>query len=239
MTNASPAPSSKSLVLLSGGLDSSYGFWVEVQRQTVALAVTFDYGQRAVQPEIAAAAALCARAEIEHLIVRLPFFSLFSQSSLTDVRQPLPLRENVEIENLERSRVTMKSVWVPNRNGILLNIAAGIAEGRGLGRLVPGFNLEEASTFPDNSEAYIEALNHSFSLSTLHQVKVECHSTQMTKSEIARAALGAGLPLASLWPCYQAGPKWCGECESCQRSRRAFSEAGVPPEVLPWQGGGL
>ncbi len=225
---------SKSLVLLSGGLDSSFGFWREAQSASVALAITFDYGQRAAPAELKAAAALCERAGVEHLILKLPFFSLFSQSSLTDALKPLPIRDDVAIDNLVQSEATMKSVWVPNRNGIFLNIAAGVAEGRGIERVMPGFNIEEAATFPDNSEAYLQSLNQSFEFSTLGKVKVHCHSTAMSKTEIAVEGQKIQLPFELLWPCYQNGPTWCGDCESCLRSRRAFREAGVSDSQLPW-----
>ena len=51
-------------------------------------------------------------------------------------------------------------------NGIFLNIAAGFAEALSAQAVLPGFNKEEAATFPDNSVDFLESLNHSFSFST-------------------------------------------------------------------------
>ena len=141
--------------------------------------------------------------------------------------QKIPTGREVSIDDMERSTETMKAVWVPNRNGILLNIAAGFAEGLDASFVIPGFNVEEAATFPDNSQDYMNALDEAFSFSTRNRVKVKCFSTAMNKTQIVTEAAKLEVPLKDLWPCYFAEEKWCGECESCQRFSRAIRESGV------------
>src|SRR5439155_35646 len=59
----------------------------------------------------------------------------------------------------EMSERSAKAVWVPNRNGCFIEIAAAHAESMDAERLITGFNREEAATFPDNSKAYVGAVN--------------------------------------------------------------------------------
>ncbi len=218
----------KSLVLLSGGLDSTFNFFYELKAGQLKLALTFDYGQRAAAKEIAVTSQLCRENKVEHLIMELPFFRMLPGSSLLDDGKQIPLGDAVNIESTEQSQATMKSVWIPNRNGIFLNIAAGVAEARGIDLVLPGFNREEAATFPDNSEAYLVQLNQCFHYSTQDKVKVTCHSFGLDKAQIVKAfQTSLKRTPFQVWPCYQGLEAWCGECESCHRYARAIRVAGL------------
>jgi 7-cyano-7-deazaguanine synthase len=217
---------SRTVVLLSSGLDSSYNLFRAKREHEIALTLTFDYGQKAARQEIAHAKALADDLAVPHRVVELPWFRDFTKTSLIS-EQKIPAGKEVSIDDMKTSMETMKAVWVPNRNGILLNIAAGFAEGLEAKSVIPGFNAEEAATFPDNSQSYLESLTHAFSFSTQNRVQVKCYSTTMNKTEIAKDGLRLGLPFEKLWPCYHSYEQWCGECESCQRFQRAMAAAGV------------
>lgn len=217
---------SGAVVLLSSGLDSSYNLVRAIEKFSVRLALTFDYGQKAASKEIKKSEGLCDLFRVKHQVVDVKWFRSFSNSGLVG-SGVLPLAGDVEIDNLKRSLETAGRVWVPNRNGIFLNIAAGFAEGLDASIVIPGFNIEEASTFLDNSQSFLEALDHSFHFSTQGRVRTFCFSTAMDKTAIVKDALKSGLDLKMLWPCYQAEDTWCGECESCQRFERAVEANGV------------
>ncbi len=223
----------KSVVLLSSGIDSTVNFYEAHTRGRVLLALTFDYGQRAAPRELACAHRLAQDLNIPHRVVELPFFKEWGRSSLVNSSLELPQGDEVSIDDMVISQETAKSVWVPNRNGIFLNIAAGFAESLGAEVVIPGFNLEEAATFPDNSQAFLQALTQSFSYSTANQVKVQCFTTGLRKSEIVRRGIELNIKWDQIWPCYQAFEKWCGECESCQRAKRAFAanQLSFPPRT--------
>ncbi len=219
------------VVLLSGGLDSTFNLFKARQEFEVRLALTFDYGQKSAQREISAASALAKRLEVPHQIVSLPWFKDFTKSALIS-RSPIPMGVDVQIDNLQRSLETAKAVWVPNRNGILLNIAAGFAEGLGANFVIPGFNYEEAQTFPDNSLAFLKVLDESWSFSTDSRVRTHCFSGSLNKTQIVRESLALNVPLSELWPCYLDQAEWCGKCESCQRFKRAVQANGLSFEEL-------
>ncbi len=218
---------SKGVVLLSGGLDSTVNLFAADRELDVVLALTFNYGQRAFTGENTASAEFCRQLGLKHRLIDLTWFRDFTETSLINLSQEIPVGDRVDIDGEEASIETAKAVWVPNRNGIFLNIAAGFAEGLGAEYVIPGFNLEEAQTFPDNSQDYLQALDVSFSFSTANQVKTKCFTTEMTKPEIARLGKTLNVDFSQMWPCYHNGHKWCGKCESCQRDRRALQEIGV------------
>ncbi len=147
----------KSVVLLSSGLDSTVNLYEAIGQSQVVLALTFDYGQRAAVRETAFAGRLVQGLGIPHKIISLPWFADFTRTSLIDASADIPVARQVAIDDREISAQSAKAVWVPNRNGIFLNIAAGFAEGMGADWIVPGFNAEEAVTFPDNSAEFMRA----------------------------------------------------------------------------------
>lgn len=213
----------KSVVILSGGLDSSMNLFLAKEKTDVMLALTFNYGQRAAIKEVATAKKLASKCQIPHQVIDLTWMKGFGKSSLIDTQLEVPT-DKVEIDNFNMSLETAKSVWVPNRNGIFLNIAAGFAEAVGADVLIPGFNKEEATTFPDNSEEYLKALDRSFSFSTQNKVKTVCYTVQMDKTEIVKLGKELQFPFTEIWPCYFSFEKWCGRCESCKRYRRALEK---------------
>ena len=216
----------RAVVLLSSGLDSTVNLYEALDRGfEVALAITFNYGQRAALREVERATRIAARAGVPHKIIELPWFGEFTSTALVQHKAKVPTRNDVAIDDMSTSKKTAKAVWVPNRNGILLNIAAGFAEGLNADAIVPGFNIEEGATFPDNTEEYLQALTSSFSYSTANGVKAVCFTTSLNKTEIVRRGRTLGAPFDLMWPCYFAENEVCGECESCQRFRRAMKEA--------------
>ncbi len=217
----------KSVVLLSSGLDSTVNLYEAFEIGEVVLALTFDYSQRAVSKEISFSQRITSELKVPHKVVKLDFFKDFGQSSLIDTNQKLPLNQDVSIDDLKVSENTAKSVWVPNRNGIFLNIAAGFAEALKADVVVPGFNLEEASTFPDNTQGFLDQLTKSFSFSTSHRITAKCFTTHLNKTQIVKRGLDLKVNFKNIWPCYQALESWCGQCESCKRAKRAFTENGL------------
>jgi len=217
----------KVIAVLSGGLDSATGLFLAKKNDDILLALTFDYGQRAAQREIAAAKALCVRAKIEHRTMTLPWLAEMTTTALVSRSDPLPSLRSNELNDPQKTLASARAVWVPNRNGLFLNIAACFAEVLGASMILTGFNREEAQTFPDNSKDFVLAMNRSLTFSTQTGVRVEAPTQAMNKSEIVKEALALGLPFELVWSCYEGLEKMCGLCESCLRSKRAYQDAGI------------
>lgn len=215
----------KSVVLLSSGLDSTVNLYEAREKTEVVLALTFNYGQRAAAREVERASQIAALAGVPWKMLDLRWFSEFTKTSLVNRSSDVPVGSAVSIDDFKVSTDTAKAVWVPNRNGIFLNIGAAFAEGLGASVVVPGFNIEEGTTFPDNTQGFLDALTAAFKFSTSNGVRAECYTTGLNKTEIVARGRKLGAPFNLMWPCYFAGSAPCGECESCKRFARANAAA--------------
>ncbi len=208
-----------SVVLLSGGLDSVVNFKKALDEGGVRLVLFLDYGQRASKREREVVTRIAKRYEVPFQVMRLDFMRGFS-SGLT--RGRIPTLSEKELDDTLTTEKTASAVWVPNRNGVFIEIAAAMAENIGASSVVVGFNREEAATFPDNSSDYLDALNIALHYSTRGKVKLVCYTLTMSKKEIYALGKEIVAPLDLVWSCYHGGKKMCGECESCQRLKRAM-----------------
>jgi 7-cyano-7-deazaguanine synthase len=215
------------VVLLSGGLDSAVNLKLAQNETGVALALTFDYGQRAARREGAAAALMCRQLGVAHQLISLPWLAEICGTALVNEQAPMPrLRPEELDEHRVESGETAAAVWVPNRNGVFVNIGAAFAESLGAEEVVAGFNAEEAATFPDNSAEFVAAANGALALSTKSGARLLSYTQDLTKLEIVRMGRAVGAPIDCVWSCYRGGGEECWECESCARLERALREAG-------------
>ena len=218
----------ESVVVLSGGLDSAVNLKCALDTGGVPVAVTFDYGQRAARRECAVSKAMCRRYRIRHEVIRFPWFRAITHTALVDKSKPLPHPTAAALDSRAADR-SAALVWVPNRNGLFLAVAAAFAEGLGAQQIVTGFNAEEAATFPDNSEEFVALYNKTLKLSTRSGVRVRTYTGHMRKTSIIALGLVLHAPLDLAWSCYEGGRRLCGRCESCRRFLRAVNKSGATP----------
>ncbi|MDO8527078.1 MAG: 7-cyano-7-deazaguanine synthase QueC [Deltaproteobacteria bacterium] len=216
----------RAITLLSGGLDSYLSTALARQDHDVILALTFDYGQRAIKPEIKAAQKMAKLWRIKHQVIELPWLKSLGNNALTNTRTILPrFHDAKKLKDKKATEKSAEAVWVPNRNGVFINVAASFAEGLGAEWIVTGFNREEAATFPDNSADYVHRMNRALELSTLmFPPKVKSFVQEMDKKEMVQQMLEMKLPTDIFWSCYEGGEKMCGTCESCVRTLNALAE---------------
>lgn len=213
--------------LLSSGLDSVTALVLTKELMDVRLALTFDYGQRSALREIEFAKNICDSYGIEHEVIKLDWLGNITKTSLVnkDVEVPkLSLEDISDGAAPEITEESAKNVWVPNRNGVMINIAGSFAESLGCEYVTVGFNGEEAQTFPDNSFEFVKAMDRSLYFSTQNKVKLLAPLIEFDKATIVLEALKTDAPLEWSWSCYHGGDVPCGVCESCVRRARAFKE---------------
>lgn len=214
----------KAVVLLSGGLDSSFNLAAAVAdpRISETIVLFIDYGQRAWAAERRAVIALSKHYNVAMEEVDAKWLGRQGGNALTNSEKPLPDIDTADLDRLEIAQETMRAVWVPNRNGVLVNIAAALAEAKNLDFVFVGFNREEAATFPDNSQDYLQSANLALSYSTNSKVVLDSYSIDMDKTEIVARGRELDMPFDLIWSCYEDGTKPCGECEPCRRLARAL-----------------
>ena len=207
-----------SVIIYSGGLDSTTLLYEE--RERVALAVTFDYGSNHAAREIACAKHHCALLGIEHLVIELGFMSRYFQSSLLSGAADIP-DGNYDEEN-------MKSTVVPFRNGIMLSIACGLAESRGLKRVLIANHGGDHAIYPDCRPMFVDAMNAAMQAGTYEGVQLAAPYTNISKADIIRRGARLGIDYGATYSCYRGGEHHCGTCGTCTERREAFREAGIP-----------
>lgn len=223
----------RAVTLLSGGLDSYLSTALAREEHEMVLALTFDYGQRAAVQEIKAAKKTAQTWRIKHQVVELPWLKNLGENALTHSNQLLPRFHNLEkLTNTKETQKSAEAVWVPNRNGVFLNVAAAFAESLGAEWLITGFNREEASTFPDNTDDYVNRVNRALELSTLfYPPKIKSYVQEMDKKEMVEKIIALDLPLDFFWSCYEGKEKMCGTCESCARTKAAFTASNLLEKI--------
>ncbi len=213
----------KAVALVSGGLDSTIAVALALESRSIPLGIFFDYGQRAAPREFESAAAVAEHYGISLERIELPWLGRISNSVLIEGGGEVPDAGPSELEDGSLAG----AVWIENRNGIFVNIAASFAASMGCSSVVVGFNAEEASSFPDNSARFLDALNRSLYDGTSNRVKVMSPTIGMTKRDIVLEGLRLGVPWQMIWSCYRGGEEMCGMCESCSRLRKAAEGTGA------------
>ena len=201
----------KSLILLSGGLDSLVSLGLKRNEYNITAAITFNYGQKSACQEIETSKKICDYYDMEHIVIKLDWLKDITKTSLVS-------DENVPTgSELDNPEISAQKVWVPNRNGLFLNVAGSFADSFGFNYIFIGANKEEAQTFPDNTGEFIEAVNNEFKYSTRVQPEVVAPLINFDKNDIVKIALESGIPLELTRSCYNGAEKHCGKCESCTR----------------------
>lgn len=206
-----------SVIIYSGGLDSTTLLY-EMQ-DSIALAVTFDYGSNHAQHEISCAQEHCRRLGIEHLVIPLPFIKNYFTSSLIDCAEAIP-EGSYDDES-------MRSTVVPFRNGIMMSIACGIAESRNLRHVLIANHGGDHAIYPDCRAPFIDAMSQAMHEGTYIGVDIVAPYTHLSKSDIVRRGTAFGINYGTTYSCYKGGALHCGKCGTCQERKEAFKLAGV------------
>lgn len=207
----------KSLIILSGGMDSVTLLYDK--KEEIALAVTFDYGSNHNKREQECAAYHCKQLGIEHIIIPLSFIHDYFKSSLLEGAEAIP-EGHYAAEN-------MKSTVVPFRNGIMLSIACGLAESRGLDTVLIANHCGDHAIYPDCRGAFINAMSAAMSNGTYAKVKINAPYTDISKTDIARIGKMIGVDYSKTYSCYKGGEKHCGKCGTCVERKEALHDAGI------------
>jgi 7-cyano-7-deazaguanine synthase len=188
-------------------------------RERIALGVSFDYGSNHNARELPFAEMHCKRLGIPHIVIPLDFMPKYFKSSLLQGAEAIP-EGNYDDSN-------MQSTVVPFRNGIMLSIAAGIAESHGLSYVMLANHAGDHTIYPDCRPQFVDAMSAAIEAGTYVGVKVLAPYTQITKTDIVRRGAALGIDYSQTWSCYKGGEKHCGKCGTCRERIEAFHDAGV------------
>lgn len=216
----------RAVVLLSGGLDSATCLALARREGFECHALTFDYGQRH-KAEIDCARRIAGQlGAASHTVYSLDV-GAFAGSSLTT-------GDGVPKDTAEPGTGDIPSTYVPARNLVFLSIATAFAETLDAGDVFIGVNAVDYSGYPDCRPDFVDAFARAATLATRRGTQeaspltVRTPLLRLSKAEIVRAGLDAGVDFALTTSCYdpQDGAA-CGHCDACLLRRRGFEAAGI------------
>ena len=205
------------LLVLSGGMDSTTLLYERASE--IALAVSFDYGSNHNGREIPFAKFHCEKLGIEHITIPLKFMHDYFKSSLLSGADAIP-EGNYADEN-------MKSTVVPFRNGIMLSVAAGLAESRGLSKVMMANHFGDHDIYPDCRKEFVDAMSQAMAAGTYANITIDAPYTLISKADIARKGKSLGVDYGQTWSCYKGRIVHCGKCATCLERKAALAEAGI------------
>jgi 7-cyano-7-deazaguanine synthase len=214
MTNPQTTPT---LVLLSGGLDSTV-LATELARTRVRVeALTIVYGQRHAV-EVEAANRVATHLGIRHEVLDLGVLQKHLRSALTGAG---------DVPHGHYAAANMAQTVVPNRNAIFLMVAAGIAASRNLEQVATAVHAGDHTVYADCRPEFIAAANTAVQLGTDSAVHADAPYLRLTKAEIVSRGQNASAPMELSWSCYEGGEHHCGRCGTCVERAEAFYQARI------------
>jgi len=214
----------KIVALASGGLDSTVLLY-SLKREGHSLAsLGINYGQRHKR-ELDCAREINSKLAIEYRVLELPQLNeLFGSNSLTDMKAAVPHGHYAE--------PSMKQTVVPNRNMVMLSLAASWALSRKFEAVAYAAHAGDHTIYPDCREEFARALYKTLALCDWQPLKLLYPFVNLKKFEIVKLGAELQVPFEKTWSCYQGGELHCGRCGTCVERREAFKLASVSDPTI-------
>ncbi len=210
----------KAVVLFSGGLDSTVLTKHLMHEGAELYLMSLNYGQRH-QKELEHSSRIAHKLNLAHRILEFAALKdLLGGSSLTDESIDLPLGHYAED--------SMKATVVPNRNMILLSLAAGFALSIGFDTIAYAAHAGDHTIYPDCRPEFADAMEQALGLADWKKLDLHRPFVDLCKSDLVSLGFRLGAPLEDTWSCYAGGSLHCGQCGTCVERKEAFALAKVP-----------
>ena len=184
-------------------------------KDRIGLAITFDYGSKHNDAEYLRASHNCKMLEIKHYRVSLKAVFKYFKSDL--------LISGGDIPEGHYEDESMKRTVVPFRNGIMLSIAAGIAESRGFKKILIANHAGDHAIYPDCRKSFMDFMYMAIYKGTWDEINIDAPYTEITKRDIAIKGVKIGVDFTQTYSCYKGGLTHCGLCGTCVERREALS----------------
>lgn len=186
----------KIIHLYSGGIDSTVMLYDHVQMHFDVHCLLFNYKQCHLK-ELDFAVAHCDKLNVPYTKRELP---QFVGSTLTDGEG---------------------TIVVPNRNAIMLSIAANLAVQLKAGVISYACNADDAELFADCRQEFINAMNTAIVAAGCN-VRIWAPYVTYPKAKIVAIGRKLGVDFNQTWSCYLGDVEPCGQCVACQKRNEAL-----------------
>lgn len=199
----------KSIVLLSGGLDSAVVLGLVKEKHDDIIALNMYYGQHN-DKELDSAKKIAKHYNVPLLKMDLT-----------------PVFKNMKSAMLKVKPNEDENFYVPARNSIFLSIAAGIADSLGADTIYYGAHRDDAGGYPDTTLSYLKKINEALKEGTVNRVSIKAPFINKDKSKIVETGHRLNVPMELTHSCYMNQTPPCGKCDTCKLRAAAFKKAGI------------
>lgn len=204
----------RSVIVFSGGMDSTVLLADALARNKRVYAISFDYGSKHNARELPMAKATCERHKIDHKIIRLPFVDELFASDL--------LKSGGEVPDGMYNAPDMKKTVVPFRNGIMLSIAVGYAESIEAEEVILASHSGDHFIYPDCRPEFNAAFSKAALIGTENKVQINFPFATLDKRDIGDLGNKLGVDFSKTWTCYKGRDIHCGTCGACNERKYAL-----------------
>lgn len=209
----------KTVIVYSGGLDSTVLLYHTLAQGHSVKAISVNYGQRHAC-ELARAQSICQNLSVDYIQADLSALQpLLAGSSLTS--------PEIDVAEGHYTEENMKSTVVPNRNMILLSLAAGHAISIKADQIAYAAHSGDHAIYPDCRNEFADAMANAIRICDWHQVELVRPFVDWSKTDIVRRGSELKVPFDQTWSCYKGGETHCGRCGTCIERREAFDLANI------------
>ena len=210
----------KGLIVMSGGMDSATLMYQLLDKGDGVIAASVNYGQRH-KKELTCAKTLCHDARVPWKCIEVPRLrEILGGSALTS--------DEIQVPEGHYAEESMKQTVVPNRNMILMSLAAGYAISQKCDYIAYAAHAGDHAIYPDCRKEFADAMSLALSLCDWHSINLYRPYVELGKHDIAKIGEGLGVPYGDTWSCYKGGDLHCGKCGTCVERKEAFELSGVP-----------
>lgn len=210
------------LHVYSGGLDSTVLLYKLLKDPSVEelKCIHFKYGSKHSANEEKCAWYHCVETQTVMSVVKVNF-SEFLPDNLALFKNSVPIPDGHYTDE------SMKQTVVPFRNGILLSIAASVAESKGFNAVSYAAHSGDHTIYPDCRPEFTIAMGSALSRGTENNVGLIVPFLNYFKHNIVTAGKDLNVPMEKTWTCYKGEVLHCGTCGACQERKEAFKISGV------------
>ena len=165
------------VVILSGGMDSTIAMRLAVQKygKENVSALTFYYGQKQKR-EIEMARMSTQMLGVKHRVVDASFLGDISKGFSANVDTDMAMPTIKDVLGDPRPKT-----YVPNRNMILMSIAAAFAETQDVDTVVCGLQVHDEYGYHDTTQRWVDKVNDLLSENRIIKIKLTAPFSQLSK----------------------------------------------------------
>jgi len=208
----------KSIVVLSGGMDSTTLLYKTISEGYKPYVLSFNYGQRH-KKELEYAKRTTEKLGLNHKIVDV--------SSINELIQGSALTSDIDVPEGHYADPNMKLTVVPNRNMIMLSLAIAYAISKGAKTVFYGAHAGDHDIYPDCRKEFVDAMKKVAKLCDYEQIDIQAPFLDIDKGDILTIGQALKVDYSLTWTCYKGLEKACGKCGSCVERLEGFENAGM------------